>query len=507
MSSLVQQSETPVTVTQTPAVRPKPRFPLFTKIVSSFVIIIVFMVFSSIFILLQLREALLSSKTEVLQHDESIILSQQLERLFNSEQSMARSYMLSNEIADSQKYAEAKEQVHVSLDSLHQLTSRADIQSHIGKLSERHDRLDEVVLRQPFDSTRSMLLVQQQLMSDSLRNSIISLYESYRVSLGKSLKMFELRTNLSVKAALLVLVLSLAVALVTSVMLARTVTRPIHALQATTEKVAVGNYEIMQVTSNDEVADLTRAFNMMSGKLKELDDLRMNMMSEISHEMRSPLSVILAACQLIVRTKDGPPLTKQQSDAIGMIQNAAKRINNFVNSFLDIAKMEAGLMTFHFETIDLIELVNPMVQEAKLIAQTRNISVDFLKTEVHPLELDKERMVQVVTNLFSNALKYTPDGGTISLQIFKLEQFEGIRTNGRGCVRIDVKDSGVGIPADDIKKLFNKFFQANNTPLVKQKGSGLGLALVKHVAEAHGGKVSVESQVGVGSTFSIILPA
>ena len=220
--------------------RVKPRFPLFTKIVASFVIIILFMVFSSIFILLQLREALLSSKTEVLQHDQSIILSQQLERVFNNEQTAARGYMQSHELADSQQYIETRERFSVTLDSLRQLTTRADVQSVIGRLTERHSRLDEIVLQAVHDSSHSMLLSRQQQLSDSLRNSIISMYDSYRVSLGKSLKMFELRTNLSVKAALLILVLSLAVALVTSVMLARTVTRPIHLLQATTEKVAEG---------------------------------------------------------------------------------------------------------------------------------------------------------------------------------------------------------------------------------------------------------------------------
>jgi signal transduction histidine kinase len=112
----------------------------------------------------------------------------------------------------------------------------------------------------------------------------------------------------------------------------------------------------------------------------------------------------------------------------------------------------------------------------------------------------------VYSNLLSNALKYTPDNGRISVCVTKMDECADANKNGKGCVKIEVQDSGVGIPEADLKKLFNKFYQAQNTPLVNEKGSGLGLALVKHVAEAHGGNVSVRSQVGAGSTFTVVIP-
>ncbi len=107
-------------------------------------------------------------------------------------------------------------------------------------------------------------------------------------------------------------------------------------------------YETVPITSNDEIAELTVAFNSMSDKLKHLDEMRMQLMSEISHEMRTPLQVIKAGCYSIIHTKDGPTLTQRQRDAVGMIHQATNRINQFVNSFLDIVKMEAGLMKFNF---------------------------------------------------------------------------------------------------------------------------------------------------------------
>ena len=189
-----------------------------------------------------------------------------------------------------------------------------------------------------------------------------------------------------------------------------------------------------------------------------------------------------------------------------MIHQATNRINQFVNSFLDIAKMEAGLMKFRFEEANLVDVLNPLVQEAVLIAQTRQIELKLQTSDVPSIRLDRERMSQVFSNLMSNALKYTPDGGTINIRLGIVPECPGFSAEGKGCIRIDVEDSGVGIPRDDLGKLFSKFFQAQNVPLVNEKGSGLGLALVKHVSEAHGGRVSVDSEVGVGSTFSILLP-
>jgi signal transduction histidine kinase len=286
-----------------------------------------------------------------------------------------------------------------------------------------------------------------------------------------------------------------------AIMITHNLTKPIHALKSSAEKVGEGIYQNVSVTTRDEIGDLTGTFNAMSEKLKRLDEMRMEMMSEISHEMRTPLQVIKAATYSIAHQRDGAQLTEKQSQAIGMIHQATNRISSFVNSFLDIAKLEAGLMKFNLEPTDVAIIVEPIIAEMQLIGQTRQIAVSAEFSTVPELQLDREKMSQVFTNLLSNALKYTPDNGKICIHVSSSQD-----DAGQSWVRVDVQDSGVGIPPDDLKKLFNKFYQAKNKPLVKEKGSGLGLALVKHVTEAHGGKVSVASQLGKGSTFSVMLP-
>ncbi len=339
-----------------------------------------------------------------------------------------------------------------------------------------------------------------------LRGMLVAMRDKYVGPVMRTQDEIPKRMDTAIEAAVVGLMLSLAIGVGLTFMMVRTLTKPIKALKAGTEKVGEGTYETVPVTTNDEVADLTRAFNLMSEKLQQLDEMRMQMMSEISHEMRTPLQVIKAGCYSIIHTKDGPVLTQRQRDAVGMIHQATNRINQFVNSFLDIAKMEAGLMKFNFAPQNLIEVLTPLVGEAQLIAQTRSINLEFLPEETGTLSLDKDRISQAFSNLLSNALKYTPEQGTITVRITKRAQCEGVTPSANGCVQIDVQDSGVGIPKPDLEKLFEKFYQAKNTPLVNEKGSGLGLALVKHVTEAHGGRVSVASEVGHGSTFTVLLP-
>ncbi len=474
-----------------------------------FAVIILFMVGASITILQMLKTVYSSDQTEF----RVVPLAQFTERLFVSEHDAAKKYFETRDPYNEQTLALIGAEMERNLDSLSRIVDRDDARLASSRASALHRRysdslrLQKSLLANNAGYDASPALNQIAPLGDSISLSLQAITEAYLPALSKSLGKMPERTSDAMGGAYIILALALASALVIATFLGRTVTKPIEALKAGTEKVGEGKYETVRVTSNDEIADLTRAFNLMSDKLRQLDEMRMQMMSEISHEMRTPLQVIKAGCYSIMHARNGPELTDRQKDAVGMIHQSTNRINQFVNLFLDVAKMEAGLMKFKFEESSLVDLLSPLVQEAQLIAQTRQIKVKFDASEIPQLLLDKERMTQVISNLLSNALKYTPENGTINVLVKKETECAQASKNGKGCVRIDVQDSGVGIPEADLKRLFDKFYQAKNSPLTNEKGSGLGLALVKHVAEAHGGSVSVESQVGVGSKFTVLLPA
>ncbi|MBI1804700.1 MAG: HAMP domain-containing protein [Ignavibacteriae bacterium] len=484
------------------------RLPLFTKLVVGFIVIILFMVLAGVVVVLQLKTLFSSDQSEF----RVIPMAQQIEHLFDSERELAIKYFQTHDPYSEQTLVLVTAQFNAEVDSLRAAVDKEDVRVMIDRLRWHHQRFEEFLDQQSrtvkdnprYDAVSAMK--NQQALMDSIRSPLRFVKEAYIPTLSKSLKKLNQRTSDAMTTANFILLLALAVGTVFAFLLARNFTRPIQSLKAGTQKVAEGHYETVPITSNDEIADLTIAFNVMSERLRQLDEMRMQMMSEISHEMRTPLQVIKAGCYTIIHAKDGPPLTQRQREAVGMIHQSTNRINQFVNSFLDVAKMEAGLMKFNFEESDLVEVLSPLVQEAQLIAQNRQIKVEIKTQDIPKLRLDRERISQVFSNLLSNALKYTPDNGSIMICIERLLDCDGISHHGKGCVKVDVQDTGVGIPEDDLQKLFNKFYQAKNVPLVNEKGSGLGLALVKHVAEAHGGRVSVESTVGAGSTFTVLIP-
>jgi two-component system sensor histidine kinase GlrK len=428
------------------------------------------------------------------------------------ERSVARAFILKGRKEDYDRFAVLRGQFDERIDSLQRELPKDELQAVIEVAKKNHEafvsHLTALYGRVGHGEGIAPVefLVEASTLSDSVIVHIQNLRSKQLLLLTKQMNNSARNRETTGELATMILLFSMIVSSAWVYFIGRMLIRPIFALKSGAQKVGEGKYETVRVTTTDEVGELTHAFNLMSSKLKELDEMRMQMMSEISHEMRTPLQVIKAGCHAIIHAKDGPKLTQRQVDAVGMIHGATNRINSFVNLFLDVAKMEAGLMKFNFEPVNIVELVTPLINEAALIAQTRQIKVEFDAGEIGVLPLDKDRFTQALTNLLSNALKYTPNEGAVTISMKIAADIVPMGKGERRFVRIDVRDTGVGIPPADLDKLFNKFYQAKNTPFVKEKGSGLGLALVKHVAEAHGGRVSVTSQVGVGSVFSIILP-
>ncbi|HYQ87798.1 MAG TPA: HAMP domain-containing sensor histidine kinase [Bacteroidota bacterium] len=473
-----------------------------------FTVIILFFVLAGIIFFQILRSAYSFDQPEF----RVVPITQYLQRLHSSEHDAAKKYFESKDSFNDQTLSLIGDEFDKNLDSLKRIIDRDDIRPLADRVFVHHAQYREFLARQRTRIKKNPAydpmpaLKDSEPLSDSIRQSLESVTMTYLPALSRSLGKLSDRTSVAMSGAGYALLLTVGIAIAIALISARELTRPIKLLQAGTEKVGEGLYETVPITTNDEIGDLTKRFNLMSDKLKQLEAMRTQMMSEISHEMRTPLQVIKAGCYTVVHMKDGPVLNERQREAVGMIHQATNRINQFVNLFLDVAKMEAGLMKFKFEVSNLVDVLQPLVMEAQLIAETRQIKVDFDAQAIEPLSFDKDRMSQVFSNLLSNALKFTPNNGTISVRLARETECGQVKTNGKGCIRIQVKDSGVGIPEADLKRLFNKFYQAKNVPLVNEKGSGLGLALVKHVAEAHGGSVSVESQVGVGSTFTVVLP-
>ncbi|MCK5571181.1 MAG: HAMP domain-containing histidine kinase, partial [Bacteroidetes bacterium] len=237
------------------------------------------------------------------------------------------------------------------------------------------------------------------------------------------------------------------------------------------------------------------AFNEMSRELKHSHDLRAEMMQQIAHEIRIPLQSIHSAYYLLTQQIRGP-INERQRELLDTIRKNTERIADFSNQFLDLARIEAGMMEFDLQPIDLPSLVKSVLENIQVSASEKKISTELTMETVPTVDADPVRLSQVFANLLSNALKFTDEGGTITVMV----------QPGHHAARVAVRDTGAGIHPDDLPHVFSKFYQAKGVRPRGTKGSGLGLALVKAIIEHHGGTVSVESVPGEGSTFTVELP-
>ncbi|MBI3168869.1 MAG: PAS-domain containing protein [Chloroflexi bacterium] len=226
--------------------------------------------------------------------------------------------------------------------------------------------------------------------------------------------------------------------------------------------------------------------------LKEIDRLKNDFIHTVSHDLRSPLTSVLGYMELIERVG---PLNESQHEFLGRLRAGVHHMTSLVNELLDLGRLESGFDTRR-ETVDLKNVLEYSLNVFDNQIKKKNLQMTCEFSEnLKPLRANPIRIRQMIDNLVGNAIKYTPDGGAVKLNLSMQE----------GQIVFRVTDSGPGIPPDEQNRVFEKFFRASNRPN-DVEGSGLGLAIVKSIVESHQGRVWVESKVGVGSTFIVLLP-
>ena len=230
---------------------------------------------------------------------------------------------------------------------------------------------------------------------------------------------------------------------------------------------------------------------------KEISQMKNDFVGHVSHELKTPLASITAYSEMLVDDEAGDEETRKEFYSV--IQSQAKRLNRLIEDILNTSRIESGLIKITKEPISLAILIEEQLQMIKGYAEEKNIKVTGQKPIVFDqVAVDRDMISQVIVNLLSNAVKYTPSGGSVKIET-KVDEIESL-------VRVSVADTGVGIPADEIEHVFDKFYRVGVNKK-QAKGTGLGLNLVKQIVEnLHGGRVFVESQVGTGSTFGFELP-
>jgi two-component system sensor histidine kinase GlrK len=295
------------------------------------------------------------------------------------------------------------------------------------------------------------------------------------------------------RTVLLALPVSGALALVLSFVIALRVTRVLRRLATASSQLALGVLrEPVVVNRSDEIGQLAGAFNTMAARLGELDRMKEQVYSHLSHELRTPLTSIREATHLLADRVAGP-LEPRQVRLVTIIHDSTERLLRLVNRILDVSRLRAGLQPLDRRPVRLETVTARALRELRPQAEAARVQVDRIGNGTDPQVLgDEERLVEVVMNLVSNAIKASDAGGTVRVGVER----------GGSCAEVVVADDGIGIPRDVLAQIFDPYVQAPGSPA----GTGLGLAIVKSIVEAHGGEVAVESEIGRGSRFTVRLP-
>ena len=275
------------------------------------------------------------------------------------------------------------------------------------------------------------------------------------------------------------------------------------------------NIELQQLNENleDNVFARTKDLERANRELERSNMLKSRFISTISHELRTPLNSILGFSELLLQEEAGP-LTERQKRHITNIYSSGTHLLQLINNVLDIAKIESGKIDLHYESFLLSHIVTEVETVIRSLADKKRQTLAIKTDDIPFIVADRVKFKQILYNLLSNAVKFTPEGGTITLAA-EATNAANLPSQVRGPVffseknnflKLSVKDSGIGIKREDLDRIFSEFEQVDSGLSRKYEGTGLGLALTKRLIELHGGEIFVESQDGVGSTFTIVMP-
>jgi two-component system sensor histidine kinase GlrK len=305
------------------------------------------------------------------------------------------------------------------------------------------------------------------------------------------------------RVAVIITIASVVMAILIAFFNARTINRPIVLLIKGTREIARGKFgKHLKIPSPPEINELADAFNHMCDRLKELDEMKADLISQISHELRTPLAVIREAVSLHFDCISTGSMEKQRR-LLGIVGEECERLITSVNKILNLSRMDAGMMDYHFEEFSLSQLIEMSISKIRPIAERKRISLDVnLAGRLPHASIDTEKIGQVLDNLLDNALKFTPEGGKVSIRasLEDRKTSEGYSNNEKGLIEVSVSDTGCGIPEENIQDIFDKFKKLHG------KGTGLGLYIAREIVSAHGGDIWLKSEEKKGSTFFFTVP-
>ncbi|MCY9659504.1 HAMP domain-containing sensor histidine kinase [Paenibacillus chondroitinus] len=288
--------------------------------------------------------------------------------------------------------------------------------------------------------------------------------------------------------------ISILISFVSGYLVVIIITRPLRKLSRAADRIANGDLtERVQLATDDEIGRMAKSFNSMASALEQTEQQRKALYADIVHELRNPVTV--ARCRLEAMLDGMVALSPQE---LKSVHHEMLMLSRVITDLRDLSLAGNGQLTLHKHSMDVQVWFTKAVEEFQILAEGKGIQLSCsMERKIPKINADQERLNQIMNNLLSNAIRHTSDGGTILVSLLK--------NMDKGII-VSIQDTGSGIPAEELKHIFERFYRVDRSRSRNTGGTGLGLAIVKQLVELHGGEVWVESQIGKGSTFSFSLP-
>lgn len=479
------------------------RLSIFWRLVLTSLVIIIVMGGVNLYALFQLRQLTAMSTEMASYHYPAVDSAKRLMGSLYAQLNSEKKYIATKDAAFLTNFNEEVEEFQRSLQHLRsQETSPQGLRllQETGRLHQ--ERLALFHDFEQLNERSGSLVSDYESRRDGLMDRMSTAIQGYvdvheaRISVGVS----ESRASAAQAEAvteqlvLLALVFGLALAGIASY----TILRPLRQLQGHIKKIGQGNFGVpLQITAPTELKELVDTVNWMGAKLQELDDMKTEFLAHVSHELRTPMASIQEGTHLLLDEIPGPLLPEQRT-TLRIMSDSSRRLIHLISTILDLSKMEAGMMEYRIVPVNLKRVADVSINKVRLLADSKHVQLLLESDEEQNwVKADSARIEQVLDNLLSNALKFSPEGSVIKLQM-KPDPKAGV-------LQVSVSDAGQGIAAEDLPHIFERFYQGKMKAKHATAGSGLGLALAKKVVEAHGGRIWIESEISKGTTVRFIL--
>jgi two-component system, NtrC family, sensor histidine kinase GlrK len=479
------------------------RLTIFSRLILGYLLLFALIVAVSVYAILKLHEFNVSTR-HILNIDNRVLdYEETLSHSLLGELRYEKKFVITGDRALYEQFEGARDEFNKALNGASAIVDTPDKREVLDRIRANHRRYQSLVaeevgfLREKRPYGVKWYEREKEKATDNILEDLEKLEEFSRKDIYGRMKTLRDAGGSAWMLAIIMAGVALLVCVVISVVITRSITKPLNGLMEKTKEISAGVFNCnLDTSSLPEVSALIRAFNSMCDRLRDVDRMKSEFFSTMSHELRTPLTSIKEGTSLLLDGVGGPTTDKQKK-LLSIISAESRRLIELVNSVLDLSKMEAGMMTYRLEPGSLAPLIHQAVSEIGPLAESKKISLATKVEEGMPLtRFDGERLLQVLRNLLGNAVKFTPDGGnvTVSARMVNRE------------VEVSVIDTGPGIPSNSLTAIFNKFEQGPPTGPRGMRGTGLGLAISKHIILSHGGRIWAESELGRGSTFIFVLP-